>query len=114
MRELRDGRGYLEALGENDLLALEANIFGPLDETGQVGLGLDVLTYRRSWISSSKTSSKTDHTNTEVLRRSLEERVLSRLGGLAGEGRSSGLLAFGGLGGLVIETRYISGCFSQI
>ena len=43
MRELRDGRGYLEALGENDLLALEANIFGPLDETAQVALGLDVL-----------------------------------------------------------------------
>ena len=43
MRELRDGRGYLEALGENDLLALEANIFGPLDETGEVLHGLNIL-----------------------------------------------------------------------
>lgn len=43
--ELGDGGGDLQALTENDLLALEANIFGPFDETGQVSLWLDVLTY---------------------------------------------------------------------
>ena len=43
-------------------------------------------------------------TNAEVLRARLEEGVLLGLAGLAGEGRSSGLLS--GLGGLrlVIET----------
>ena len=41
--ELGDGRGDLEALVEDDLLALEADILGPLDEAGQVALGLDVL-----------------------------------------------------------------------
>ena len=48
------------------------------------------------------------HTNTEVLGGRLEERVLLRLGHLAGsEGGSSGLLAGSGLGfgRLVIETK---------
>ena len=43
--ELSDGRGDLETLVEDNLLALKANIFGPLDEASQVGLGLDILTY---------------------------------------------------------------------
>ena len=43
VRELGDGRGHLEALVEDDLLALQADIFGPLDEAGQVTDGLDVL-----------------------------------------------------------------------
>ena len=106
MGELREGRGDLEALVEDDLLALKADIFGPLDETGQVGLGLNVLTYRRSWISSSKILSKTDHTNTEVLRGSLKEGVpgdLLLLGRT--EGRGCRLLTGRLLGGLVIETR---------
>ena len=42
--ELRNGRGHLEALVEDDLLALETDVLRPLDEAGQVGLGLDVLT----------------------------------------------------------------------
>jgi hypothetical protein len=41
--ELRDGGGHLEALVQDDLLALEADVLGPLDEARQVGLGLDVL-----------------------------------------------------------------------
>ena len=50
------------------------------------------------------------HTDTEVLRARLEERVLLGLGAFAGaEGSGGGLLArsFGAFG-LVIETRYIS------
>lgn len=42
--ELSDGRGDLETLVEDDLLALKENVFGPFDETGQVSLGADVLT----------------------------------------------------------------------
>lgn len=44
VRELGNGRGNLETLVQDDLLALEANIFGPLDEASQVGLGLNILT----------------------------------------------------------------------
>lgn len=44
VRELGNGRGNLETLVQNDLLALEANIFGPFDEASQVGLGLNILT----------------------------------------------------------------------
>jgi hypothetical protein len=42
--ELGDGRGNLETLVQDDLLALEADIFGPLDKASQVSLGADVLT----------------------------------------------------------------------
>lgn len=45
MGELGDSRGDLEALAEDDLLALKADIFGPLDKAGKIGLVLDVLTY---------------------------------------------------------------------
>lgn len=41
--ELRDSRGDLETLSQDDLLALETNILGPLDEASKVGLGLDAL-----------------------------------------------------------------------
>ena len=44
VRELCDSRRDLEALVEDDLLALKADIFRPFDEAGQVSLGLDVLT----------------------------------------------------------------------
>jgi hypothetical protein len=43
---LGDGGGNLETLVEDDLLALKADVLGPLDEAGQVGLGADVLTYK--------------------------------------------------------------------
>lgn len=56
--ELGNGRGNLEAHVQNLLLALEADIFGPLDEAGQVALGLDVLA------------------DTEVAGTLLDERVL--------------------------------------
>lgn len=53
-------------------------------------------------------------TNTEVLRGSLEQRVLGGLGGLAGTERCGSGLLSGSLSGLglVIETRYISDCTS--
>lgn len=41
--ELREGRGDLQAHVQNLLLALHADILGPLDEARQVALGLDVL-----------------------------------------------------------------------
>lgn len=41
--ELSNGRGNLEAHVQDLLLALQTDIFGPLDEAGQVALGLDVL-----------------------------------------------------------------------
>ena len=41
--ELRDSRGDLETLSQDDLLALETNILGPLDEASKVSLGLDAL-----------------------------------------------------------------------
>jgi hypothetical protein len=43
VRELSDRRWNLEALGEDDLLALKANILRPLDEASEVSLVLDVL-----------------------------------------------------------------------
>lgn len=88
VRELGNGRGDLETLVEDNLLALEADVFGPFDEASQVGLGADILA------------------NTKVLGLRLEERVLLRLGGFAGsEGGSSGLLSGLGFGRLVIETK---------
>ena len=47
MRELGDSRRDLEALVEDDLLALKADVFRPFDESGQVGLGLDILAWRK-------------------------------------------------------------------
>ena len=51
--ELGDGGGNLETLVKDNLLALELDVFGPLDEAGQVGLGLDVLACgmirKKSW-----------------------------------------------------------------
>lgn len=43
--ELRDSGGNLQALVENDLLALKTDVFWPLDEAGEVGGGADVLAY---------------------------------------------------------------------
>lgn len=42
--ELSDGRGDLETLVEDDALALEENVLGPLDEAGHVGRGANVTT----------------------------------------------------------------------
>lgn len=41
--ELADCWWHLKALIEDPLLTLETNIFGPLDITGEVALGLDIL-----------------------------------------------------------------------
>jgi hypothetical protein len=43
--ELVDSRGDLETLLQDSLLALETDVLGPLDEAGQVTLGLDVLAW---------------------------------------------------------------------
>jgi len=77
----------LEALVEDDLLALEAHVLGPLDEAGEVGLVLDILA------------------DTKVTRGSLEQRVLGCRLGLASRRKRcrSGLLSGLGLRGLVIE-----------
>jgi hypothetical protein len=75
---------------EDDFLALEADVLGPLDEACEVSLGADVLA------------------NTKVFWGSLKERVLLGLCGFAGsEGSSGGLLAGSrlGFGGLVMETK---------
>lgn len=45
VRELGDRRRDFQALMEDDLLTLEANILGPLDEASQVLLGLDILAW---------------------------------------------------------------------
>jgi hypothetical protein len=44
--ELGNCRGDLEALVKDNLLPLEPDVFGPLDETGEVGRGLDGLSWR--------------------------------------------------------------------
>ena len=46
VRELGNGGGDFETLVEDDFLALKADVFGPFDEAGQVGLGADVLAYK--------------------------------------------------------------------
>ena len=48
MRELGDGGWYLETLVQNNLLPLEADVFGPFDETGEVSLGPDVLAWAQA------------------------------------------------------------------
>lgn len=56
--ELSQGRGNLQAELEDLLLALEADVLGPLNHAGDIALGLDVLT------------------DTEVARALLDEGVL--------------------------------------
>lgn len=81
--ELSDGRGNLDAHLENLLLALEADILGPLNHTGQVTLGLDVLA------------------DAKVAGAALDERVLGSLLGASLSLRERGggdlLASFGGL-----------------
>ena len=80
--ELVVGWGNLQALTENGSLALKTDVFGPLNETREVSLGLHILA------------------NSEVLGIFLEKRVFGSLGDLAlldGRGRGGGLLSFRGL-----------------
>lgn len=44
VRELGNGRRDFETLVENDFLALETNVFRPLDKASQVGRRTNVLT----------------------------------------------------------------------
>jgi hypothetical protein len=85
--ELSDRRRNLQAHVQNLLLALEADIFGPLDEAGQVALGLDVLA------------------DTEVAGTLLDERVLWRVIStfmLSFFSRSQGKEEVTNLGGLLV------------
>ena len=41
--ELGDGGGHFETEVEDFSLALQANVFGPLDHAGEVAPGLDIL-----------------------------------------------------------------------
>jgi len=75
--ELSDGGRHLEALVQDDLLALKANILGPFDEAGQVCLRANVLT------------------NAKIFGGGLEERVLLGLGDLASTKRSGSWLSAG-------------------
>ena len=45
MGELSNSGGNLETLVEDNLLALKANVFGPLDEAGKITSRLDVLAW---------------------------------------------------------------------
>jgi len=82
--ELGDRRRHLQAHVENLLLALEADVFGPLDHAREVALGLDILP------------------NAEIASPLLEERVL---GGLLG---ASLPLGEGGRGDLLTRLRRLS------
>jgi len=44
VRELGNGRWDLESLHEDSLLSLDSDVLGPLDESGEISLGLDVST----------------------------------------------------------------------
>ena len=44
LRELVECGGDLQSLKKNSLLTLDADVLGPLDEAGEISLGLDVTT----------------------------------------------------------------------
>lgn len=93
MRELRDGRRHLETLAKDNFLTLETNVFGPLDEAGQVGLGTNVLTCNAD-VKDPVIKTCWRHTDAKVTGPGLEQRVFSGLGSLAGRARcGSGFLA---------------------
>lgn len=69
---------------EDDLLPLQTDVFGPLDEAGQVLLGGDVTAWARLAGQGDRAVTATTLTNAEGLRALLEERVLGDLGGLLG------------------------------
>ena len=101
--ELGDRRRGLQALVEDDLLALETDVFRPLDKAGEVGLVADRLACRREaqgarWSAphSPVPDTSTRRTDAERLGASLEERVRGLLAGL-GRAGSLGNLLLGGL-----------------
>lgn len=107
MIKLGDRGRNLEALVENNLLALEANVFWPLDEAGKILLGLNILACRRPNDIDSKVIALSVYslTDTKVTRVCLEKWVLGRGLRLASgrKRRCSGLLSGLGFWGLVIE-----------
>jgi hypothetical protein len=74
----------LESLVEDDLLSLESDVCGPLDESGQVSLGGDVPTCKRGQRGRPTCREKKRLTDTEGSASLLEKRVLGGLGGLLG------------------------------
>ena len=44
VRELGNGRGNLQALRKDNLLALKTDVFRPFDEASEISLGTNVLT----------------------------------------------------------------------
>jgi len=108
VRELGDGGWNLEALVEDDLLALETDVLGPFHETCQVRARTDVLAYKDKISAEYLVESKLMLTDTKVLWGRLEKRVFLLLFGLACTEWCSGRFLTGsgfGLGRLVIETR---------
>jgi hypothetical protein len=116
VRELCDGGGDFETLAQDDFLALEADIFGPFDETGQIRFGTDVLACK--WIPYISTRRRGEivyevnqvaRTDTEVLWLRFEKRIFDGLGCLACGVWGGGRLLASSFGlGLVIETRILA------
>jgi hypothetical protein len=81
-------RTNLQPLVEDDLLPLQPNVLGPLDESGQVSLGGEVSTCKERTfrLESKRQTHGTRRTNSERPRLLLEQRVLSRLLGLSSSG----------------------------
>lgn len=115
--ELSDRGGDLQALVKDNLLSLETDVLGPLDEAREVTRRLDVLAYMlqrkcehrcRCHVSDMipypgqrQCRESSLLTDTEVTGALLKERVLGGLGSLALGVRGSGrLLSRSGLGGL--------------
>jgi hypothetical protein len=108
VRELGNGGGNLQTLVEDNLLALETNIFGPFDKASEVTLVLNILAWRRCSDLLVTIARNMDRTNAKVFGLALEERVLCLFGAslLDASGGGGGLLTGSFLGGLVIETNH--------
>ena len=106
--ELGYGWGDLQSLMQDNFLALEADIFGPLDETGEVRFWANILTCRGVSMKIRYNGRSLERTDSEVLWSCFKQWVLLGLGRLAHPMRCGrGLLAGScfGFGRLVIETR---------
>jgi hypothetical protein len=107
LRELRDGGRDFETLIEDDLLPLQADVFGPFDESGEVCFRTDILTCSTNLLSACAGSNKKQFeragrrllTDTKILGFALEQRVLLGLSDLGGaKGSGGGLLSGSRLG----------------
>lgn len=109
--ELRNRRGNLQALVQNNLLSLQTNIFGPLDESSKVSGRLNVLACGGIKVMSVVGLLCLDDcvllTDTEVSGLLFEERVLGSLVASfsLGVGSSGGLLGRSGLSGFGLKKK---------